>query len=63
MDAITQYLPFLIPLILLDLVLRIVAMVDLAYRQRTRAPKWFWVLVILLVSFGSVFYLLLGRED
>ncbi len=64
MDIIRQILPFLIPILLLQLALIIVALIDLARRERTRGPKWAWVLIILLINFiGPIVYFVLGREE
>ena len=64
MEVIEQYLPFLIPLILLQLALMVFALVDLARRERTRGPKWMWAIIIVLGELlGPVVYLLLGREE
>jgi hypothetical protein len=64
MKELLQWLPLLVPLILLQVVLMVVALVDLLRRERTRGPKWAWALLILLVNLvGPVLYLLLGREE
>jgi hypothetical protein len=64
MSRITDVLYFVIPLLLLELVLMIVALVDLIRRKRTKGPKWVWVLVVVLVStIGPIVYLLFGREE
>jgi hypothetical protein len=64
MDQIREILPFLIPIALLQLALLVAALVDLARRERTRGPKWVWLLVILLVSLiGPILYFVLGREE
>jgi len=64
MDNATQWLPLVLPLVLLELGLKGVALADLIRRERTRGPKWAWALGILLVNFfGSVVYLALGREE
>jgi hypothetical protein len=64
MEQIQEMLPFLIPVILLQLALLAAALVDLARRERTRGPKWLWVLIILLVSLiGPILYFTLGREE
>ncbi len=64
MDQISQFLPYLIPILILQLVLLAVALLDLARRERTRGPKWMWVLVILFVNIiGPILYLMLGREE
>jgi len=64
METIRDYVPFLIPLILLQLALMAFALVDLARRERTRGPKWAWAIVIVLGELlGPIVYLLLGREE
>ncbi len=64
MDEILRWLPLLIPLVLLQFALMVVALVDLLRRERVRGPKWAWGLVILLVNLiGPILYLLLGREE
>ncbi len=56
--------PFLIPLILIQLGLVIFALIDLIKREKTRGPKWVWVLVILFFNLlGPIIYLVIGRED
>ena len=64
METLKELLPLLIPVILLELALMAVALVDLVRRERTRGPKWAWVLVIVFVNLiGPILYLLLGREE
>lgn len=64
MDTLSELLPFLIPVILLQIALMVVALVDLVRRERTRGPKWAWALVIVFFNLiGPVVYLLFGREE
>jgi len=64
MEKLSELIPFLIPILLLQLVLIVVALRDLIRRQGTRGPKWMWVLIILFVNtFGPIAYLLIGREE
>jgi len=64
METIGNYLPFLIPVILLQLVLMIFALVDLIRREKTRGPKWMWAIIIVLGELlGPIVYLLVGREE
>ncbi len=64
MEVLKEYLPLLIPVLIIQLVLIIFALTDLLRREQTRGPKWVWVLVILFVNLvGPIVYLLLGRED
>ncbi len=63
-EKISEFLPFIIPLVLLQLTLMIVALVDLIRREKTNGPKWVWVLVIVLGEIiGPVIYLIFGRKD
>ncbi len=64
MEEWLPWLPFLIPLTLLQVILMVVALVDLLRRERTRGPKWAWALLVVLVNLiGPVVYLLFGREE
>lgn len=61
---IKQWLPLLIPVFILELGLMIAALIDLIKREKTKGPKWVWVLVIVLVNlFGPIVYFLVGREE
>lgn len=58
------YIPFLVPVLIIQLGLIVAALVDLSRRQHTRGPKWAWLLVILLVNFiGPIVYLVAGRVE
>ena len=64
MEQVRQLLPYLIPIILLQLALMATALVDLVRRERTRGPKWVWALIIVFVNLiGPIIYLVLGREE
>ena len=64
MEAIKPYIPFLIPVILIELGLVIFALTDLIRRERTKGPKWMWAILIVVVQIvGPVVYLLAGREE
>lgn len=64
METLIELLPYLIPVIVLQYALTIIALVDVIRRERTRGPKWAWILVILFINLiGPVVYLLFGREE
>ena len=64
MELIRPYLPFLIPIVLLQLLLIVVALVDLVRRPKVNGPKWVWVVIILLINFiGPIAYFLVGRRE
>lgn len=64
MEVLTEYLPLIIPILIIQLALIIFALADLLRREQTRGPKWLWVLIILFVNLiGPIVYFLLGREE
>ncbi|HTX92868.1 MAG TPA: PLD nuclease N-terminal domain-containing protein [Anaerolineales bacterium] len=63
-SKLTQFIPLLIPIVLIELGLMITALVDLIRREQTRGPKWAWVLVIVLVNLiGPIIYFVAGRKE
>ncbi len=63
MEILQKYLPLLIPIIVIQLVLMIVALVDILKREKTRGPKWLWVLIVVLGEMlGPILYFVIGRE-
>lgn len=64
LQQLTKLIPLLIPLIIIEIALMIIALWDLIKREQTRGPKWLWVLVILFLNFiGPIIYLVVGRQD
>ena len=64
-SELTRILPFLAPLLVLQVVLLVIALVDLIKRERVRGNnKVLWALVIVVVNIiGPVLYLLAGRME
>lgn len=63
-EEMTTLIPYLIPIVILQLGLMVWALLDLWKRERTKGPKWLWAAIILLVNFiGPLLYFVLGRED
>ena len=59
-----QLIPLLIPIVLIELGLMVIALVDLIRRPQTRGPKWAWALVIVLINFiGPIVYFVAGRKE
>lgn len=59
-------LPLIIPLAALELILLIVALVDLIRREpeRVNGSKLIWALIIVLIStIGPILYLVIGRKE
>jgi len=64
LDTLKEYLPLLIPIIIIELVLMVAAIVDLIRREKTRGPKWMWVIIILFLNLiGPIVYFVVGRDD
>jgi hypothetical protein len=65
METIVQMLPYMVPLIILEVVLLVVALVDLAKRKHvTGGNKVIWVLITVCINIiGPVIYLIAGRKE
>ena len=65
MESLVQMLPYMVPLIILEVVLLVVALADLAKRKRvTGGNKIIWVLVTVCIHLiGPVIYLIAGRKE
>ncbi len=60
-----QILPFIIPLVLVQLVLLVICLLDLVRREKVKfLPKWAWGIIIFLGQLiGPVIYLIIGRAE
>lgn len=67
LDTLIKYLPFIIPLVVLQCGLQIFAWIDIARKKRTKNLSiLIWVLITLLIStlgIGSLLYLMFGRAE
>jgi len=64
MESVQDYLPLLIPLILIQLVLMIAALLDIRRREKVRGPKWLWILIVIFGEMiGPIVYFAAGREE
>lgn len=64
LSQLNEFLPFLIPIVVLQLILIGAALFDLVRRDNTRGPKWAWLLAIVFIQFiGPIGYFVLGREE
>ena len=62
-ETISDILPFVIPLLILELGLLTVAIVDLLNRQKVRGDKLLWVLLIVVIGIiGPIIYFIFGRQ-
>ncbi|WP_207393230.1 PLD nuclease N-terminal domain-containing protein [Bacillus sp. Cs-700] len=52
------------PLLILQAILTISALVSCIKQKETNGPKWMWVLLILFVNlFGAILYFVIGRKN
>ncbi|CRK83775.1 PLD nuclease N-terminal domain-containing protein [Neobacillus massiliamazoniensis] len=57
-------LALLLPIAVIELILLVVALVDLVRIEETNGPKWLWTLVILFISvIGPILYFVMGRRN
>jgi len=65
MDQIIDYLPFLIPILILELILAITALVHVLKHPNYRfGNKVFWIIIVLLVQIiGPILYFVFGRGE
>ncbi|WP_223593191.1 PLD nuclease N-terminal domain-containing protein [Neobacillus bataviensis] len=64
MDAIAQYAPILLPIVIIQLILLIVSIIDLVRIEKTNGPKWLWAIIILFVNIiGPILYFVIGRRN
>lgn len=65
MEVIKEYLPFLILLIIIELLLAFTALVHvIKYPKYRFGNKTMWVLIVLLIQIiGPILYFLFGRGD
>lgn len=61
---IQQILPYLIPVLVIQVILLIVALIDLTKTHATRGPKWMWALIIIFLNIiGPVAYFVAGHKE
>lgn len=66
MENISQYLPLILPMIILQLIFQIFALVDL-FRRPKEEIRWenkiIWVLIVLVFGMlGPIVYFIFGRK-
>lgn len=65
MQEVLDILRMFWPLLALQIILFIWAIIDLAKRREVKVlPRWAWVLIILLINiFGPIIYFVAGRGE
>ena len=64
MDLTTIPWELILPIVILQFILMIVAFVDLIKVYDTNGPKWLWAIIILIGGIlGSIIYFIVGRRN
>ena len=66
MNEILSQIPWgvIAPILVIQLLLVIIALVSCIRSEKTNGPKWLWILVILFINIiGPVLYFVIGRKD
>ena len=65
MEILTENLPVLLPLIVVEVLLAVIALIHVLRHQRYKiGNRVVWVLVVLFIQFiGPIAYFVFGRED
>lgn len=54
----------IMPLLVIQAILIVIAGIDWIRSDRTNGPKWMWLFIILLISvIGPVLYFIIGRRQ
>lgn len=65
MEFIREYLPILIPIVVLEIGLMIYALIHILKHNKFKfGNKVMWIVVVVLIQIiGPVFYLMIGKDD
>jgi hypothetical protein len=65
LSQLSQLLPLLIPIIIIQYGLTIAALIDVIKRERLKyLPKWGWILIVVFVNLiGPIVYFVIGRDE
>lgn len=64
MTAIDINWALIAPLLVIQLILTIVALISLVKTEETNGPKWMWVLIILFIgTIGPILFFIMGKKQ
>lgn len=65
LNIIMDLLPLIIPVILIDLIFKVYALVDILKEDRVvkGGNKIIWIIVCMVINFGWVIYLIFGKDE
>jgi len=62
-SEVLKFLPYLIPVIIIEYGLLIFAIVQLAKNEVRYMPKWGWILIVVFINIiGPIIFLLIGKK-
>ena len=54
----------ILPLVIIQFILMVVAIIDLIRVRNTNGPKWLWAIIIILGNMiGPIIYFIVGRRN
>lgn len=60
----SSLLKIILPILILQLILMISALVSCIKTPYTRGPKWLWIILILFTNLiGPILYFVIGKKD
>lgn len=65
-DQINEVIPVqvLLPILIIQFILVIIALISCFKAEVTRGPKWMWILIIIFTSMlGPILYFIFGRRE
>ncbi len=64
MEELSKYIAILAPVLIIQVILLIVALIDLVRIEKTNGPKWLWAVIILFINIiGPILYFVIGRRS
>ena len=64
MEEIAPYIPLIVPLLIIQMTLMLIALLDLRRQASIRGPRWLWLIVIIFLNLiGPILYFVVGKED
>ena len=64
MEAIRPYIALIVPLLIIQVTLMVIALLDLRKQAKTRGPRQLWLLIIIFVNLiGPILYFVVGKEE
>ncbi|MHA7965923.1 PLD nuclease N-terminal domain-containing protein [Paenibacillus sp. CAU 1782] len=59
-----ELLPIIGPIIVVQFILMLIALIMCIRSDQTRGPKWMWILIIVFVNlFGPIAFMVFGRRN